>query len=323
MAAPKLRLISGTTHPQLSQEISDYLKVPLSQVLIKRFSDGEIYVKIDETVRGDDVFVIQPTSPPVNDSLMELLIILDALRRASVNSITVVVPYLGYARQDRKASSREPITAKLVANLITTAGAQRLLTIDLHKAQIQGFFDIPVDNLEGLSLLASYIQKKTLKDLVIVSPDIGSARVARSMGRLLEAPIAIIDKRRDANTVEVMHIVGEVEGKNALIIDDMIDTGGTILKATEALYKAGVREVYVAATHGVLSGNAVQKFTQSEIKEIVFANTVPHTQKLGPKFHVLSVSTLLGEAIQRIYERKSLSTLFDEMLSLPQKRLIQ
>ncbi len=321
MVQPKIRLISGTNHPQLSKEVSQALKILLTPIRIERFSDGEIYVKVEQSGRGDDFFVIQPTATSVNDSLMELLLIIDALKRASVNSVTAVIPYYGYARQDRKASSREPISAKLVANLLTAAGVDRVLAVDLHTSQIQGFFDIPVDNLMPLPLLAKYFLKKKLRDIVVVSPDAGSIRRARMAAKLLSAPLAIVDKRREKhNESEAMHVIGEVHGKVCVLVDDMIDTGGTIIKATDALLNKGAHEVYVAATHGVLSGDAIQKLAHSSAKEIIITNTVAH-KLLPKKFTVISTGQMLGEAIRRIQQHESMGDLFDDLRTAPQKRL--
>jgi ribose-phosphate pyrophosphokinase len=322
MVDARPRLISGSTHQELAKEIAELLSIPLTRTTIRRFKDGEIYVKIDESARGDDFFVIQPTCNPVNDSLMELLIMIDALKRASVHSITAVIPYYGYARQDRKASSREPITAKLVADLLTRAGVTRVLTIDLHASQIQGFFDVPVDNLDGVSLISRYFQEKRLENLTIVAPDVGGTRRARMMGKLLDAPIAIIDKRREKhNESEVMHLVGDVKDRRCVLMDDMIDTGGTITKAANALKDAGAHEVYIAATHGVLSGDAIQNLESSVAVEIVLTNTIPLQGILSEKFSVLSVGNLLAQAIGRIYRHESLSALFNDMLSTTPKRL--
>jgi ribose-phosphate pyrophosphokinase len=321
MTQPNIRLISGTNHPQLSKDVSTALKIPLTPIRIERFSDGEIYVKVQESGRGDDFFVIQPTANTVNDSLMELLLIIDALKRASVHSVTAVIPYYGYARQDRKASSREPISAKLVANLLTAAGVDRVLAVDLHTSQIQGFFDIPVDNLMPLPLLAKYFLKKKLKDVVVVSPDAGSIRRARMGAKLLNAPLAIVDKRREKhNEAEAMHIIGDVKDKTCILIDDMIDTGGTIIKAVEALHKQGAIEVYVAATHGVFSSDAIERLKQSEAREIVITDTIAH-KTLPKKFTLVPIGAMLGEAIRRIHENKSMGDLFDELQTTEPKRL--
>ena len=314
-----LRLISGTRHVELAKAMAEYLNQPLVETTIQRFSDGEIHVKVEESARGDDFYIIQPTSEDVNESLMELLIIIDALKRASAGSITAVVPYFGYARQDRKAGSREPITAKLVANLLTAAGADRLIILDLHAAQIQGFFDIPVDNLTAIPLLAKHFKDR--KNCVVVAPDVGGVRRARMFGKLLNAPIAIIDKRRpEANKSEVMHIVGDVKGKDCILVDDMIDTAGTICAAAKALKEEGAAGISIAAVHGVLSGPAKERLEQSVAHEIVITNTVLHTA-LPKKVTVLSISEHLGEAVRRIHNNESLSVLFSEELNSPLKRL--
>ncbi|MFV9511733.1 ribose-phosphate diphosphokinase [Tepidibacillus sp. LV47] len=308
-----LKVFTGNANPVLAQEIVNHIGIPMGDAEILRFSDGEIRVKLNESVRGADVFVIQPTSAPVNENLMELLIMVDALKRASAKSINVVIPYYGYARQDRKARARDPITAKLVANLIETAGAHRMISMDLHATQIQGFFDIPVDHLLGVPILADYFLKKNLKDVVVVSPDHGGVVRARKLAERLEAPIAIIDKRRpDANVVEVMNIVGNVEGKVAVLIDDIIDTAGTITLAANALKEAGAKEVYATCTHPVLSGPAIERILNSQIKELVVTNTIQlGKEKQIDKIKVLSVAPLIGEAIIRIHEKLSVSKLFD------------
>jgi len=281
--------------------------------LIGRFSDGEVFVNINETVRGTDVFIIQPTHPPVNEHLMELLIIIDAFKRASAGRITAVLPYYGYARQDRKAKARDPITAKLVADLLTTAGADRVLTMDLHAAQIQGYFNIPVDHLLGVPILAKYFQNKNLEDIVVVSPDLGSVTRARNFANHLDAPIAIIDKRRPkANVSEVMNIIGDIKDKNVILIDDMIDTAGTICQAAEALKKFGAKEVYACCTHPVLSGPAIERIQNSEIKELITTDTIqlPEEKRID-KIKVMSVDRLFAEAINRIYKNASVSEIFE------------
>ncbi len=309
-----LKIFTGNANPELAQKISAYLSIPLGQAVVKTFSDGEIYVEIKENVRGADVFVIQPTCPPVNDHLMELLIMVDALRRASARRITAVMPYYGYARQDRKVVPRTPITAKLVANLITVAGARRVLTIDLHAGQIQGFFDIPVDHLYAAPVLIQYLKEEFRgKDLVIVSPDAGGVERARAYAKRLDAGLAIIDKRRlRPNESEVMNVVGDVKGKVAIILDDMIDTAGTMCKAAEALDERGAKEVHGMATHPVLSGPALERIKKSPMKSVVVTDTIPlreEAQKLK-KIKVLSVAELLGEAIRRIHNDDSVSSLF-------------
>ncbi|MBG9787313.1 ribose-phosphate diphosphokinase [Brevibacillus laterosporus] len=310
---PKLKVFTCSANPKLAQEIAEHIGLNVGNMETARFSDGECQIKLNESVRGSDVFIIQPTCAPVNEHLMELLVVVDALKRASAKSINVVIPYYGYARQDRKARSRDPITAKLVANLIETAGAQRVITMDLHATQIQGFFDIPVDHLLGVPILAKYFQEKNLSDVVVVSPDHGGVTRARKLAERLEAPIAIIDKRRpEPNVAEVMNIVGNIEGKTAIIIDDIIDTAGTITLAANALVDAGAREVYACCTHPVLSGPAIERIQNSMIKELIVTNTIPlDSDKLIDKVKVLSVAPLIGEAIIRVHEELSISKLFD------------
>lgn len=311
----EIRLFSLNSNRPLAEEIAKEIGVPLSDCQVKRFSDGELYINIEESVRGDDVYVIQSTSSPVNETLMELLIMIDALKRASVRTINIVMPYYGYARQDRKARSREPITAKLVADLLTVAGATRIITMDLHAAQIQGFFNIPVDQLLGVPLISTYFETEAFqaKDIVVVSPDHGGVTRARKLAERLKAPIAIIDKRRPkANVAEVMNIVGSVEGKTAILIDDIIDTAGTITLAANAIVEAGAKEVYASCTHPVLSGPAMERIDNSSIKELVVLNTIDLTGRpCSSKIKQMSVAHLLGEAIMRVHEHKSVSTLFD------------
>ncbi len=309
-----MKLISGTANPELAQKISEYLATPLVQTKITRFSDGEIFVEIKENVRGADVFIIQPTCPPVNENLVELLIMVDAARRASARRITAVIPYYGYARQDRKTAPRTPITAKLVANVIVVAGARRVLTMDLHAGQIQGFFDIPVDHLYAMPVFLEYLKDKFRgEEIVIVSPDAGGVERAREYAKRLNATMAIVDKRRPRpNESEVMNIIGDVKDKIAVIIDDMIDTAGTICKAASAIMDRGAKEVYAVATHPVLSGPAIERLAQSPIKEVVVSDTIPlreEAQRLD-KIKVLTVSKLLGEAIRRIHTDDSISSLF-------------
>ncbi len=310
---PKLKVFTCNANPELAKEIAEHIGVPLGNAQAVRFSDGECQIKLNESVRGCDVFVIQPTSAPVNEHLMELLVMVDALKRASAKSINVVIPYYGYARQDRKARARDPITAKLVANLIETAGAQRVITMDLHATQIQGFFDIPVDHLLGVPILGKHFSEKGLKDIVVVSPDHGGVTRARKLAERLEAPIAIIDKRRpEPNVAEVMNIVGNIEGKTAIIIDDIIDTAGTITLAANALVEAGAREVYACCTHPVLSGPAIERIANSKIKELIVTNSIPLTEEqIIDKITVLSVAPIIGEAIIRVHEELSVSKLFD------------
>jgi len=308
-----LKILSGNANLKLAEEIAEYMGLELASCKVGRFSDGEINMTIDESVRGADVFIIQPTSTPVNDNLMELLIMIDAVRRASARRITAVLPYYGYARQDRKARARDPITAKLVANLIVQAGARRVLTMDLHAGQIQGFFDIPVDHLLGVPILAEYYKNKGLDDVVVVSPDMGGVTRARNLAERIGAPLAIIDKRRPMpNVSEVMNIIGEIKGKNVIMTDDIIDTAGTITNGAEALIERGAKSVFACCTHAVLSGPAITRLDKSPIAELVTTNTIPLTpDKKLDKLKVLSVAPIMGEAIIRIHEDLSVSTLFD------------
>lgn len=310
---PTLKVFTLNSNKELSKEIAQHIGIELGESSVTEFSDGEIQINIEESIRGCEVYVIQSTSDPVNQHLMELLIMIDALKRASAKTINVVMPYYGYARQDRKARAREPITAKLVANLLETAGATRVIAIDLHATQIQGFFDIPVDQLLGVPILANYFANKELDDIVIVSPDHGGVTRARKMADRLKAPIAIIDKRRPRpNVSEVMNIVGNIEGKTAILIDDIIDTAGTITLAANALVENGAKEVYACCTHPVLSGPAMDRIQNSQIKELVVTNTIvlPEEKKID-KVTQLSVAPLLGEAIIRVHEQLSVSKLFD------------
>ncbi|MCM8765536.1 MAG: ribose-phosphate pyrophosphokinase [Candidatus Omnitrophica bacterium] len=311
--ANELLIFTGNAHPVLAEEISQVLKIPLGEMMVSRFSEGEIRVKVNENVRGKDVFLIQPTCPPPNENMMELLIIIDAIRRASAKRITAVLPYFGYARQDRKDQPRVPITAKLVANLITVAGADRVLTIDLHAGQIQGFFDIPVDHLFAVKVFVDHLKEMKLKDLVIVSPDVGGIKMARAYAKRLSAGLAIVDKRRvSPEETEVMHILGEVRDKNAVIVDDLIATGGSLIEASLVLKNAGAKKVFGAVTHAVLSGDAVQKIGNSPIEKLFVTNTIPIPQeKKHPKICVLSIAPLLAEAIKRIHQEESVSCLFD------------
>jgi len=308
----KLKIFSGNANLKLAEEIAEYLGVSIGESKVSRFSDGEIHVKINESVRGADVFVIQPTCEPVNDNIMELLIVIDALKRASARRITAVVPYYGYARQDRKARARDPITSKLLANVITASGAMRVITMDLHAGQIQGFFDIPVDHLPGVPILAEYFLSKNLDNLIVVSPDLGGVTRSRDMAERIGASIAIIDKRRpEPNVAEIMNIIGDVDGKTVVMIDDIIDTAGTITQGAAALLERGAKEVYACCTHGVLSGPAMDRLQKSPIKEVVVTNTIPLPEhKAIDKMKVLSVAPLLGEAIIRIHEDLSVSKLF-------------
>ena len=317
---PNLKIFALSSNRPLAQKIADQVGVDLGKVSVTQFSDGEIKINIDESIRGDHVYIVQSTSYPVNDNLMELLIMIDALRRASAKTINVVLPYYGYARQDRKAQSREPITAKLVANMITQAGADRVLTLDLHAAQIQGFFDIPVDHLLGAPLLANYFLENNFKDkdIVVVSPDHGGVTRARKLAEFLHAPIAIIDKRRPkANVAEVMNIIGDVKGKVAVLIDDMIDTAGTITLAAQAIQDAGALEVYACCTHPVLSGPALDRLNASVIKEVVVTDSIQvPEEKTGGKIVQVSVDQLMAEAIKRIHENRSVSPLFIEKFTI-------
>ncbi|MDU5105146.1 MULTISPECIES: ribose-phosphate diphosphokinase [unclassified Clostridium] len=312
-----IKIFTGNSHPELAKEIADTLGLPLGKAKVSTFSDGEISVDIGETVRGADVFVVQSTSSPVNNNLMELLIMIDAFKRASAGRITVVMPYYGYARQDRKAKSRDPITAKLVADLLTAAGAHRVLTMDLHAAQIQGYFNIPVDHLLGSPILASYFVDRGFDeddDVVVVSPDLGSVTRARKFADRLHAPIAIIDKRRPkANVSEIMNIIGDIKGKKCILIDDMIDTAGTIANAANALKDLGAKNVYACCTHGVLSGPAFERINNSAIEELVMLNTIklPEDKEDLIKFKALSVAPLFAEAIKRIYDDEPISKLFE------------
>ena len=311
---PNLKVFSLNSNVSLAREIAKVIGVELGKSSVTRFSDGEIQINIEESIRGCDVYVIQSTSAPVNENIMELLIMIDALKRASAKTINIVMPYYGYARQDRKARAREPITAKLVANLLETAGATRVICLDLHAPQIQGFFDIPIDHLMGVPILAEYFKNKELSgDIVIVSPDHGGVTRARKMAERLKAPIAIIDKRRPRpNVAEVMNIVGNIEGKVAILIDDIIDTAGTITLAANALVENGASEVYACCTHPVLSGPAIDRIQSSNIKELVVTNSIELAEeKKTDKIIHLSVAPLIGEAIIRVHEEQSVSTLFD------------
>lgn len=310
----RLRIFSGNANPVLAQEIAAYLGLTVGDAFVGKFNNGEIQVMIDESVRGTDVFIVQPTSYPVNDNMMELLIMIDAVKRASAKNITAVIPYYAYARQDRKTRGREPISAKLMANLLTVAGATRVVTMDLHAGQIQGFFDIPVDNLPGVPTLADYIMSLNLEDLVVVSPDLGGVSRARVFADRMHAPIAIIEKRRPAPGVaEVMNLIGSVEGKTAVIVDDIVDTAGSLTEGANALTRMGAKAVYACCTHAVLSDPAVERIEKSNITELIVTNTIPMAEaKRTPKIKVLSVAPLLGEAIIRIFGELSVSKLFDD-----------
>lgn len=313
MAGRELKIFSGSAHPKLAQSIARYLGVPLGQSHLSRFSDGEIWFQIKENVRGGDIFVVQPTSSPVNENLMELLVMLDAFKRSSASRLTAVIPYYGYARQDRKDKPRVPISAKLVADLLSAAGMDRVLTMDLHASQIQGFFDVPVDHLFAAPVILDYVAKQKLSDLVVVSPDAGGVERARAYSKRLDSTLAIVDKRRDApNIAEVHHVVGDVEGKTALIVDDIVDTAGTMAKVAVAIKEAGAREVLASSTHGVLSGEALQRIDDSPLSQLIVTDSIPiPEEKLGcKKIKVLSVGELLGKAIRNIHEEASVTSLF-------------
>lgn len=322
MKDAQLKLISGTAHPVLAKEIAGCLKLPLTPVDIKKFADGEIYVRILESVRGCDVYIIQPTHNDVNDNLMELLILADALKRSSPLSITAIVPYYGYSRQDKKTKSREPITAKLVANMVQVAGINRVIFFELHVPQVQGFFDIPSDNLDLLPFFAQYVMDKKAKDAVIVSPDAGGAARARTLAQILGVPIAIVDKRRqNHNVAAVEHVIGDVKGKTCFLIDDMIDTAGSITEAAKILKRFGALKVYALATHAVLSGDAVQKLDNSVVEEVLLSNTIPlPTHKKIRKIRTVSIAEILAEDIRRTHEGTSLGTYYDELYKKLGKR---
>ncbi len=318
-----LKIISGTANRPLAEEIAKYLKIKLTPVDIHQFSDGEIYARILESVRGSDIYVIQPTSPDANLNLMQLLIIIDALKRSSPQRITAVIPYYGYSRQDRKAKAREPITAKLVAKMIEAAGADRVMTFDLHVDQVQGFFDVPSDNLDLRPLYVEYIANKNFKDLVIVASDVGGAKRARQIAEFMHAPIAIIDKRRDEKgIVKAEHVIGEVKGKSAVLVDDIIDTAGTITEAAAILKKEGAKEIYVIATHPVLSGPAIERLQESDIKEVIVANTIeiPKEKKIS-KIKVISIAPLLAETIKRQHEGTSMGAVYDNLYAKIKKKI--
>ena len=309
----KFKIFCGTANEQLTEEICAFLQMERGKATVTRFSDGEVYVQILENVRGADVFVIQPTCFPVDEHLMELLLMIDALKRASARRITAVIPYYGYARQDRKDKPRVPVSSKLIADLLTTAGAHRALLVDLHAPQIQGFFNIPVDHMFASPVLVDYFKKMNLPSLTVVSPDAGGVERARFFAKKIEAALAIVDKRRtDMNVAEVMHVIGDVKGRTCLIIDDIIDTAGTLVKTADALLNAGAQKVYACATHPVLSGEAVQRISKSRLEQVVVTNTIPLTQaaKDEPKIKVLSIHGLMGRIIQSIHEETSVSTLF-------------
>jgi len=307
----QLKIFAGNAHPELAQDLCDYLGTELVNADVTRFKDGEIGVRTHETVRGADVFVVQPTSPPVNENLMELLVIIDALRRASARRITAVIPYYGYARQDRKARPRDPITSKLVANLLTQAGARRVLSIDFHAPQIQGFFDIPVDHLYAAPIMVDYFKDFDRSDLIAVAPDVGSVKRVRSFAETLNIPMAIIDKRRPKpNVAEVMNVIGEVDGKNVILLDDIIDTAGTITAAAEVLKQKGAKDVYACGTHALFSGPAIDRLKNAPITKIIVTNTIAQKDYGLDNLEVLSVAPLVGEAIDRIFKDLSVSVLF-------------
>ncbi|WP_368653553.1 ribose-phosphate diphosphokinase [Ornithinibacillus sp. 4-3] len=309
----KLKVITLNSNRKLAEEIAAHIGAPLSKSIVTAFSDGEIRINLEESVRGYDVYVVQSTSDPVNQHTMELLIMIDALKRASARSINIVMPYYGYARQDRKARAREPITAKLIANLLETAGATRVIALDLHAPQIQGFFDMPIDHLQGVPIIADYLKTKELEDVVVVSPDHGGVTRARRLAERLKAPIGIIDKRRPRpNVAEIMNIIGNIEGKTAILIDDIIDTAGTITLAANALIENGATAVYACCTHPVLSGPAIERIADSAIKELIVTNTIPLPEEKNiDKVTQLSVAPLIGEAIMRVHNKESVSSLFD------------
>ena len=315
MAASGIRVFGGTSNPDLARGIAAYLELSLGAIDVFRFADGEIGVRIEESVRGEDVFVVQPTCPPASETLMELLVIIDAVRRASAARITAVIPYFGYARQDRKMKPREPISAKLVANLLTTAGADRVLTLDLHAGQLWGFFDIPLDHLPGRMILGDYFRRLSLENVVVVSPDIGGVKRAREFAEYLRAPLAIIDKRRDRpnQVAEVVHVIGKVYRRTAILVDDIIDTGGTLALGAEALLRRGVREVYACCTHAILSPLAAARILRSPIRQLIVTDSIPvPPEKRTEKITVISVAGLLGEAIRRVHADQSVSELFGQ-----------
>ena len=313
MDSDRIKIFTGNGNPALAQELCEFLALPLGSASVRTFADGEIYIQIQENVRGADVFIVQPTCKPVDRNIVELLLMMDALRRASADRITAVLPYYGYARQDRKDKPRVPISAKLIAKLLESAGADRVLALDLHAAQIQGFFDIPVDHLFATPVMIEYLRPKLTAETIVVSPDAGGVERARAFAKRMNVPLAIIDKRReDVNVAEVMHIIGEVEGRDCLIVDDLIDTGGTLVKGAEALLQQGALSVTACATHAVLSPPSVDRIESSRIQEVVLTNSIPLSEEAGAsrKIRVLSVAPLLGRAIQSIHEETSVSTLF-------------
>ena len=310
----QISILTGNANPGLAKSICRHLGIPLGNAVVDRFPEGEIHVQIQDNIRGKDVFIIQSTSSPPNDHLMELLILIDAARRASASRVTAVLPFFGYARQDRKDRPRVPITAKLVANLLVSAGANRILALDLHAGQIQGFFDIPVDHLFSINVLSKYFLKKKLKNLVVVSPDVGGLKLARAYSKLLDAPLAIVDKRREsASQTKVMNIIGEVRGRNVVMVDDLVSTASSLVEAAHVLRKEGCLDVYAAIVHPILAGPAIERIQKSELKELVVSDSIPipHEKRIK-KITVLSVASLLGEAIKRIHENESVSFLFQK-----------
>jgi ribose-phosphate pyrophosphokinase len=309
-----IKVFSGNSNSGLAKEICSYLKIPIGSALTRKFSDGEIFVQIKENVRGKDVFVVQPTCPPVNDNLMELLIMVDALKRASAKRINAVLPYYGYARQDRKVEPRVPISAKLVADLISATGVSRVVSLDLHVGQIQGFFDLPFDHLLAAPVLVDYFKRKNLKDLVVMSPDVGGIERARIIANKLNVGLAIIDKRRSGpNVAEVMNVIGDIKDKNVLIVDDMIDTAGSLINTVDSIITKGAKDIYACCSHPVFSGPAYERIANSKLKEVVVTNTIPIKEdKPKDKIVVLSIADLLGEAIKRIHEGTSVSSLFED-----------
>jgi ribose-phosphate pyrophosphokinase len=306
----KMMLFSGSSYPELTGRIAEELGISPGRITRTKFKNGEIYIKFDESVRGADVFVVQTCCDPVNDNIMELLIMIDALKRASAGMINAVIPHYGYARQDKKAEGREPITAKLFADLLSIAGMNRAILVDLHSATIQGFFDVPVDHITAIPIIAKYFNEKNIKNGVVVSPDVGGVKRASIFAKRLHFPLAILDKRRPApNMAEIEHIVGDVEGKEAILFDDMIDTGGTLFKAIDMLFRHDAKKVYVGATHPIFSGNIIEKFKESKVEEIVVANTIP-IRKRCDKIKVLSIAPLLAKTIKKVYHCKSVSELF-------------
>lgn len=325
MLKEHFKLISGTANRKLAESVSKILKVPLTPVEIKRFHDGEIYCRVLESVRGCDVYIIQPTSPDANLNLMELLIMADALKRSSPDKITAVIPYYGYCRQDKKTKPREPITSKLIANMITTAGIDRVIMFDLHVAQVQGFFDIPSDNLDVIPLFADYITSKRQKNVVVVSPDAGGAARARAFGKVLNAPIAIVDKRRpEQNIAEVENVIGDVKGKSAFLVDDIIDTAGTMTEAANILMKFGAKEVYALATHGVFSNPSIERISKSPIKEAIVTDTIAiPKEKMISKIKVISIAPLLAETVKRTHEGLPMGVVYEGMYKKLEKKIKQ